>query len=103
MRKIKKGECKGLKEINENIIEKQENQARSCQNFPTKDVVSGKFEIAKMTPPWCCGDIERCPAPCGACQQVSDAGTRHGMRIGYKKIFNVNAPNAINAVLAQKF
>lgn len=82
---IKKGEYAGLKIINESTLE---NEAMIASlEIPTKKHTTVKKE--KLTPSWCCnGDLDKCPAPCGACLQSSAAPVLHGKRYYKKEVLN---------------
>lgn len=74
-KKIRRGEFKGLKELTESELEIQEISAKNAEVIPTKKVVISTGKERNLTPNWCKnGDIDRCPAPCGACVDNPHAG-----------------------------
>lgn len=100
MKKIKKGELAGLTQVSEQVLVNQKQEGLNSIVFPTKDQPTGKVEKAKLTPSWCCGDIEKCPCPCGACIFDCKSQDLIGVRIEYEKVFD---RTQISAVMAQRF
>ncbi len=73
IKKIKRGELVGLNEISEEQFLANEKMANELMEVPIKNIVVPFGSEMYMTPNWCKnGDMERCPAPCGACLDNSN-------------------------------
>ncbi len=68
----------GVRIITENTLKRQAKQDQRAMEIPTKnEVVAIGRTVRSLTPDWCKnGDIEHCPAPCGACLYEPKAGSR---------------------------
>ncbi len=89
---IKRGPYEGLTLISEGTLIYQENEAKDALSFPFKQVPTGNMKLEWLTPSYCKdGDIDRCPAPCGACLENPNAGSLICLRIEYAFIFDEDA------------
>lgn len=97
---IETGECEGLTEVSEDILEQREKKAKASTEIPVKQQLTGIEIEAKLTPEYCLGDLERCPAPCGACVYDKNAPFIEGTRFNYQTVLDTEAYLAQNPRLA---
>jgi hypothetical protein len=76
MKRITKGEFRGLNEISEYELQQKDMLAKEAIAIPTQNKVVAVGHKRNLTSDWCKnGDIDRCPAPCGACLYSTNVGT----------------------------
>lgn len=72
---IKNGAYAGLTQFTAETMERKEHWARTQSTIPVIEYPTVVELSANLTPPWCCSDMEKCPAPCGACLYGANAST----------------------------
>ena len=91
-KRITKGPLKGFREVSTGTIQQQTKEAKQSLVFPLKEEPTGQFIAGKLTGSHCKnGDLDRCPAPCGACLDNPAAGTMYGYRPEFRKVLDTNA------------
>ena len=100
-KRITKGPCKGLREISERTLREQVQEMIETLAIPVKKrLMPGRRKKEKLTPSYCRnGDIERCPAPCGACLVNPKAGSLTASRWKYIDVLDTDAYMAQNPVI----
>lgn len=83
-----KTEVKGFKKITEKALKRQEEEAKRSVEFPTIPSLVAK-NVRKLAPDYCTnGDMDRCPAPCGACLYVNNPASVVGIELEYIPILD---------------
>lgn len=80
----------GVRIITENTLKRQAKQDQRAMEIPTKNeaVATGRI-VRSLTPDWCKnGDMDHCPAPCGACLYVPKAGSRKVRKAKIVEVFD---------------
>ncbi|MFA6255926.1 MAG: hypothetical protein WC606_01960 [Candidatus Absconditabacterales bacterium] len=88
-KKTQRGTLKSLKIISANTLKTQERLAKIETTIPVKTVIKAIQPDVHLTPDHCKnGNINICPAPCGACLENKNARSLRGIRLQYEKVLD---------------